>query len=277
MGFKLFDHPPSQMNAFGDISYFLPCKPGSIYLNVTDQCLNNCRFCIKHDGWTFFGSRLRFGDRLPTAQEVCEALLTSPGWQNAKEVVFCGMGEPLLRYQTVLDVCRAICHSAQRLVSIRVDTTGLLWSRCRRLDLLDWIGVLSVSLNAENAAKYEELCRPRIAGAYQVLMNFLQNVGKYCCERRGLGLPFPEVRLSIVDTSEEEFIPAEGRRGYPKGSFPVPDVSACKRIAEEFGWPLVVKRLFRDSREARWYNPSIRRMCAGGVTLDACDNCPHRH
>ena len=145
-----------------DISYYLPCKPGSIYLNVTDECLNDCLFCIKRDGPVFFGSDLSLEGWNPEPAEIIDSLITFPYLSNVREIVFCGMGEPLLRYDCVLEVCVGLRELSQTGFKIRVDTSGLHWAKNKILDILDHIDILSVSLNAENSEKYQQLCQPKI-------------------------------------------------------------------------------------------------------------------
>jgi TatD family-associated radical SAM protein len=214
---------------------------------------------------------------LPKAAEILEDLTRKPSWRFVSEVVFCGIGEPLLRYDCVSEVCKGIRASRGAAVRIRVDTSGLFWNEIQRLDVLDYIDVLSVSLNAESSEKYEELCRPKIKSAYDVLMSFLGKVKERERQKKEEGFCCPEVHLSVVDTSEEEFIPVSGRNGYVRGSFPVPDIDACRRIAERLGWSLVVKRLFRDSQEARWNNRPFEDLCMRGISPESCANCSYRH
>lgn len=260
-----------------DIIYFLPCKPGSVYINITDKCLNDCLFCIKRDGSMFYGSNLSLNGKYPDHSEIIVSLKEIPEWELVKEIVFCGMGEPLLRYDCVLDVRREIRELRKSEISIRVDTAGLWWVNNKRLDILDYIDVLSVSLNAENATKYEELCKPKIDKAYDVLMDFLKNVKNSEETHKKTGRHSPQIRLSIVDTSEEEFIPTSGRQGYVEGTFPVADFEACKKIADGFGWPLILKKLFRDSRDKYWKDKSFEESCARGIPLEFCKNCSYRH
>lgn len=70
-----------------------------------------------------------------------------------------------------------------------------------------------------------------------VLMDFLISVKNAEVRRHRQSISFPEILLSVVDTSEEEFIPVSGREGYTKGTFPVPDFDECKLIAKKFSWP----------------------------------------
>jgi TatD family-associated radical SAM protein len=261
----------------GSLVYYLPCKPGALYLNVTERCLNACLFCIKRDGSTFYGCDLSLDEDEPIDREITDSLAANVGWEFVQEIVFCGMGEALLRYECVQEVCDWIRQQKGGTVSIRVDTSGLFWSQKKRLDLLYQIDMLSISLNAETPKKYEELCRPRIADAYAILFDFLSAVKAWEKDRRCRGLPFPQVRLSVIDTSEEDFIPASGRKGYSRGTFPVADFQKCKAIADGFGWPLVVKRLFRDSRHQIWHDQELLASCAKGISPEVCIECSFRH
>lgn len=260
-----------------DLIYILPCKPGAAYLNVTSACLNDCLFCIKRDGWHFYGSDLALGGRPPSVADVLADFAVADDGQRVQEVVFCGMGEPLLRYDCVLEVCREIRKLRGETVGIRVDTSGLAWGKDKRLDILDWIDTLSISLNAESAKKYEAMCKSKIHNAYGVLMDFLRALKAELAEREKKHLRFPLVRLSVVDTREVDYIPESGRKTFPPGQFPVPDFEKCREIAARFGWPLITKVLFRDSRDDRWTDPALREMCLQGTSPDFCKDCSYRH
>jgi len=186
------------------------------------------------------------------------------------------MGEPLLRYDCVMEVCQAIKKQKNN-IKIRMDTSGLFWSKIKRLDILDWLDILSVSLNAENSEKYNELCNPQIADAYDILMDFLQILKKTEVGYIKKNKTFPEVRLSVVDTSEEDFIPDSGRDGYEKGGFPIPDFDKCQKVASKFGWTLITKRLFRDSTDKKWNNELMQNSCSCGKSIDICKDCLYRH
>lgn len=257
--------------------YFLPCKPGSVYINVTDKCINKCLFCIKRDGPFFFGSDLSLNGKYPESSEIITSLKNTPHWKEIKEVVFCGMGEPLLRYDCVLETCKKLRSLKKTKFGIRVDTSGLFWANEKRLEILDVVDIISISLNAENSEKYYKLCEPSINDAYEILMSFLYAVKDLENIQHARKHFFPEVRLSIVDTFENKFIPSSGRIGYLEGEIPVPDFEECKKIANHFGWPLVIKRLFRDSRDEKWNTQKVREMCARGISIDACKECTHRH
>lgn len=264
------------MSVIGNI-YFLPCRSGSVYVNIANECLNNCLFCIRRKGWEFYGSNLALDRGLPSSDTIKRSLAQLPGWESAREVVFCGMGEPLLRHECLLDVCAWIRDSPNP-PAIRIDTSGLFAMTAELLAALEIADVISVSLNAENAEKYENLCKPTIEDAYGILTRFLHALKADELEAKRKGRRFPEVRLSVVDTSEEEYLPPSGRNGYSPGTFPVPDFEACRKIAEEqFGWKFVIKRLFRDSCDTRWDDPEVQDKLARGIPIDTCKDCAFRH
>ena len=258
--------------------YYLPCKTGFVYLNITNKCMNNCLFCIKRNGSVFYGQNLLLQENVPELDQMISMLSVAFSKGPIEELVVCGMGEPLLLYQYVFDLCRKIKKSNIAGVSIRVDTSGLFWVCEQRLEILDCIDILSVSLNAENSQKYQELCQPTIQDAYQVLMDFLRNVKNVEEKKKKKNVHFPKIRLSIVDTSEEEFIPISGRKGYTFGTFSRPDYGKCKEIANKFGWPLIVKRLFRDSCDEVWRDSEVQdKLAARGIEIERCKQCTCRH
>lgn len=260
------------------IVYFLPCRPGTVYVNITENCLNDCRFCIKRKGTVFFGQDMSLKNGPPSANEIVKALRNIRNWPtNVREIVFCGMGEPLLCYENVLTVCSTLKLKEASNLPIRIDTSGLYWSVNKRLDLLEFIDVLNVSLNAEEERKYEELCRPKIKNAYNVLIEFLNAVKKFEIDKQLNGLRTPKVYLSVVNTAEERYIPISGRQDISDGMFPVPDIDACARIAKRFGWELLVKRLFRDSTDVYWNGETIGELCLTSTQPEACRVCLHRH
>jgi hypothetical protein len=108
-------------------------------------------------------------------------------------------------------------------------------------------------------------------------MRFLRGLKAAKVEKKRQGICFPRIRLSVVDTSEERCIPRSGRKDYELGTFPAPDIEACKRIAADFGWPLIVKRLFRDSCDDVWKEPAVQEALTHGIAPERCRECSYRH
>ncbi len=252
--------------------YTMPCKPGSVYVNFGEECLNECRFCVKRFG-NFFGYSLdsSFGNQTVDnikggLERICK-LNSSPN-----EIVICGIGEPFLHYDELIDISKTSKKIFGNKVPVRADTSGLWWEARKDLTFLDYVDSLSVSLNAESEEKYNSICQPKISGAYNVLMDFLKTLSEEKKRRE----KFPEVRLTIVDTSAKEFMPARKETDY-KEDCPVPDISKCRDIATSFGFPLVVKHLFRDVNDCCWDPKYLEKMTLNGGYLEKCQTCKHRH
>jgi len=188
----------------------------NLYLNLTNRCTNNCRFCIRHtsegvgyDLWL---------DREPSLAEV---LAAAGEVEKYREVVFCGYGEPLMR----LEVLRAAAQVFKnRGATIRINTNGqanLIYGRDIVPELRGLVDVINVSLNAHNAARYVELCRPSLGeAAFGGLLDFA---------RRCVGV-IPEVVLSVVE-------------------WPGVDVEKCREIASRLGASLRVRKFSGTLRE----------------------------
>lgn len=73
-----------------------------IYINLTNKCSNDCEFCIRNHSNGIQDYELWL-DKEPTAQEVVQEI-EKLGVANYKEVVFCGFGEPMYRYDVLTTI-----------------------------------------------------------------------------------------------------------------------------------------------------------------------------
>lgn len=151
---------------------------GNLYLNITNCCTNRCTFCMKNLSFIFVGYDLKL-EREPSKEEILENVLKV--YSREKEIVFCGIGEPLIRLDDVLWVSREI---KKRLpIVLRVNTNGqaqLLYpNRNVAKELSEVIDAISISLNAENEEKYNLLCRPKFPNAYPKIIEFVKECKKF--------------------------------------------------------------------------------------------------
>ncbi|MDH5784454.1 MAG: TatD family nuclease-associated radical SAM protein [Chromatiales bacterium] len=177
---------------------------GNCYLNITSECTLRCDFCPKYNRtWEVQSYDLRL-HREPTAEEVMEAIGDPKAY---KEIVFCGLGEPTVRFDVLMTIARGVKAGGGR---VRVNTDGLVNLRQGRdvtREMAEAVDSLSISMNAQNEAIYIKHTRPKLAGAYAAMLDFAHQA-----KEAGMA-----VSLTAID----------GLEGV--------DVAACETIARELG------------------------------------------
>ena len=170
-----------------------------LYLNVTNRCSNSCYFCFREfkTGINEFNLKL---EKEPTPEEVVEELRKTINRKSWSEVVFCGFGEPLERLNLVLEVTRWLKKNYGK--SIRVDTNGHGYLLNRGIDVLRELkdaGVdkVSVSLNAQDNATYNQICKPMFEYAYENVLEFIKKA-----KEEGLETEVTVVTISEVDLAK---------------------------------------------------------------------------
>jgi len=177
---------------------------GNLYLNITYHCTLRCAFCPKFQGtWEVQQYDLLL-KREPQAAEVLAAVGDPASY---REIVFCGLGEPTLRLDTLLEVARALKAHGK---VIRLNTDGLanlVHGRDVTPDLAQVVDKVSISMNAHNEEVYNLHCRPKQAGAFQAMLEFAR-----LCRERGI-----DTTLTAIN----------GLEGV--------DIAACEQIAGNLG------------------------------------------
>ena len=226
-----------------NVLYGMPGQSHRLFVNVVHACPNRCMFCVDFVGDKFFGFDLKKRNGA-SAADIVEAITEYPRLSEVREIYFCGIGEPLLRYDVVTESCVAIRQALGSSVLLALNTSGTHYRFERRLDVVRHLDLLQISLNADTAQKYEDICRPRFKGAYETVRSFMDALHAFIRSERVAC----RVELSVVDLSEREFLPESARAG------PViePDYEACKRIADSYGWGFKVKKLLRDCHDEGW-------------------------
>ena len=133
--------------------------PEKLYLNVTNRCSNRCSFCVR-SRTARLGDGMLLGDAEPSLEELLEAVEDRGGPGRFSEIVWCGYGEPTIRLDLILAASPVFGAAGAK---VRLNTNGhacLIHGR----DVLPELGAVvdrvNVSLNAPNAERYIELCRP---------------------------------------------------------------------------------------------------------------------
>jgi TatD DNase family protein len=159
----------------------------SLYLNVTNRCTNACGFCIRERAPGVGGYDLRLKME-PTAAEVIAAIGRAAAYD---EVVFCGYGEPTIRWDAVKEAARAVKGAGG---VVRLNTNGsanLTQGRDVTSEMAGLFDKVSVSVNAPDEEAYGRLCRPRAgAAAWRALEEFVAGAKRHV----------PEVVITAVAT-----------------------------------------------------------------------------
>ena len=173
----------------------------NLYLNITNQCSNNCYFCFRNYKSGMDKFRLKLAHD-PATYEVISHVKDVINKRQWKEIVFCGFGEPLMRLDTVLEVTRWLkrYHPA---MTVRVDTNGqaqLLHKGRNVVDELKKAGVdkVSVSLNAHNQQIYDQICKPKSENAYSAALNFVK-AAKNEFDTEVTAVTIPEANLPKIE------------------------------------------------------------------------------
>lgn len=186
----------------GMITYTIGKK---LYINVTNKCSNNCIFCIRNSPKGLGEGYNLWLDKDPTADEIL-AEIKDPDMYE--EIVFCGYGEPLIRLDVVLEVAKRLKERTD--VPLRVNTNGhasFIHKKNVPQLLAPYIDTISISLNASNKQKYNDLCKPFNEEIFDYIIEFIKESKKY----------IKEVWVSVVDIIDKE------------------EIQRCRDLAKELG------------------------------------------
>jgi len=182
----------------------------ALYVNMTNRCSNDCTFCVRNSHDTVNGKDSLWLDREPTIREIKEDFLKRD-LSKYTSVVFCGYGEPLMRFDDCIEIAKWLKEMMPSL-PIRINTNGQanLIEKCDVTPKLSGvIDSISISLNASNAKRYDEICHSAFGeSAFEGLQEFARLAKRFV----------PKVILSIVD---HDITPAE--------------IEECRRIAAKCG------------------------------------------
>ncbi len=128
--------------------------------------------------------------REPEAHEIIDEIKKNLG--DAQEVVFCGYGEPFMRF----DVMKAVAVSVRTCgKKVRINTTGLgnlINGRDVLPELEGVVDAISVSLNASNSSEYQKINRSVYGKkSFEAVLDFVREAKKHIPEivLTAVGLP----------------------------------------------------------------------------------------
>lgn len=194
---------------------------GKMYINITNGCPCDCVFCIRRNGDSIEDNGSLWLEHEPSFEEICDAF-DKFDKSGITEAVFCGYGEPTVRADMLIKTAEYI--KANSKMSIRLNTNGLirLIPKFRDFDVGRFRGLIdsvSVSLNAPNAARYNEVTRPKYGEkAFYEMIDFAEDIKSIC-----------KVTFTVVDVITPE------------------EISECQDLADRHGIPLRVRAYVTDN------------------------------
>jgi len=157
-----------------NLLYFLDNKP---YINITNACTNNCVFCIRNQKNDVQGANLWLDRDIASTKDVIAQIENNiEKVLKAGEIVFCGYGEPLIKINEVVEICKYLKEKYPNL-KIRINTNGhanAIHKRNVAEELAKYVDSISISLNAENEEKYNLISKPKIENAYEEVKRFIR-------------------------------------------------------------------------------------------------------
>lgn len=192
-----------------NLVYFLY---GKTYINITNACTNSCAFCLRNDKDDVVGAYMWLNNENIKAEDVIKQIEEKKS-EIKDEITFCGYGEPLVKYNEVIEIAKYIKNTMPE-IKIRINTNGhgnFIAKKNIVPELAPLIDSISISLNAQNEELYNKISQPKFKGAYNEMLDFAK-----LCIKEGI-----DTTLSIVSGFREDIYPV--------------DIKECEKIAENLG------------------------------------------
>lgn len=196
---------------------------GALYINLTNRCDCACVFCLRHNGHkgSIYADDLWL-EHEPSREEACNDLMNRE-LSRYRELVFCGFGEPMFRWDDdawLIDTLRARGYT---LPPVRINTNGhanRILGRDVTPELAGRVDVVSVSLNGATPEEYAAVTHPSSgAKGWEDMLDFTRRAVQYV----------PKVVMTIVD----------------QGKTPE-EIETCQALAEKLGAVLRVRKYIPD-------------------------------
>lgn len=191
-----------------------------MYINITNGCPCRCVFCIRNNADTISDNDSLWLEHEPDFDEIVAAF-NAFDKTGITEAVFCGYGEPMVRADMVVRTAEYIKNNSK--LNIRLNSNGLVKLIHPNFDLNSLKGLIdsvSVSLNAPNAKRYNEVTQPSFGErAFDVMLDFAKQMKNIC----------GKVGFTVVDVISDE------------------EIEACKALAQSLEIPLRVRSYVTDN------------------------------
>ena len=127
----------------------------SLYINITNRCNAHCTFCRRKDNPILRGYNLGMERSEEPGANVYTNEIGDP--KNYHEIVFCGYGEPTIRWEVVKDISSYVKANGGK---TRLNTNGhgnIINKKDITPEMKGLIDVVSISLNTFDPKQYSEL------------------------------------------------------------------------------------------------------------------------
>ena len=194
-----------------NLVYFLGQKA---YINITNACTNACKFCVRDIKDDVKGANLWLDVQNVKADDVIQQIKNSAQKVlEGGEIVFCGYGEPLIKFEEVKKICQYVRKEMPEL-KIRINRNGhgdFVNKKNIVLELKRLIDSISISLNAQDEELYNKISQPKFEGAYEAMLDFARE-----CVKCGI-----DTTMSVVSKFREDEYKL--------------DIEKCEQIAHNIG------------------------------------------
>jgi len=148
----------------------------SLYVNITNRCNSDCIFCKRKNDAVIEGYNLKMRkNEEPSAEKYIEEIGDPKAY---KEIVFCGYGEPTIRWDVVKSIAKYVKQNGG---NTRLDTNGhgsFINKRDITSEMKGIIDSVSISLNSVDATKYAEIMRVE-KRMFNEMVVFAKNAKQY--------------------------------------------------------------------------------------------------
>jgi TatD DNase family protein len=180
----------------------------SLYINVTNRCDAKCEFCDREGDAVLNGYNLHMSKSDEPDAAVYINEIGNP--KQYKEIVFCGYGEPTIRWNVVKEIAKYVKDSGGKTRLITNGHGNVINKRKITPELEGLIDTVSVSFNSPDAKQYAELMGLDVSNYYEMI-NFAKEARKYVEKVVMTAIAMDEVNIEKARQIVEEEIGVEFR------------------------------------------------------------------
>ena len=161
------------------IAYYYNNDLSKLYINIIKnfECTNHCVFCDKPELELLSSTEL-FLEKVPTIEEIVNSVGTEIT-AKVNELIFCGLGEPTLYLDTLLNSAKALREKYD--IPLRLNTNGqayLIYPERKEIpNELKKAGfkIVSISLNAISNKEYNNFHHSDYENPFESIVKFIQD------------------------------------------------------------------------------------------------------